>query len=115
MLRTASSERSSGTGRPSRAISSRLFTACTCQPWSSVELPQSKGAHRILNIHRNVPGVLRDINKIVSDCDANIRAQLLSTDTEIGYLIMDLDSDVSQDVRKAIADLPTNIRTRILF
>ena len=80
-----------------------------------VELPQSKGAHRILNIHRNVPGVLRDINKIVSDCDANIRAQLLSTDTEIGYLIMDLDSDVSQDVRKAIADLPTNIRTRILF
>jgi D-3-phosphoglycerate dehydrogenase len=80
-----------------------------------VELPQSKGAHRILNIHRNVPGVLRDINKIVSDCDANIRAQLLSTDSEIGYLIMDLDSDVSQDVRKAIADLPTNIRTRILF
>src|SRR3569623_139427 len=80
-----------------------------------VELPQSKGAHRILNIHRNVPGVLRDINKIVSDCDANIRVQLLSTDTEIGNLIMDLDSDVSQDVRKAIADLPTNIRTRILF
>ncbi|MBV8759728.1 MAG: phosphoglycerate dehydrogenase [Deltaproteobacteria bacterium] len=80
-----------------------------------IELPQSKGAHRILNIHRNVPGVLRDINKIVSDCDANIRAQVLSTDTEIGYLIMDLDSDVSQDVRKAIADLPTNIRTRILF
>ena len=80
-----------------------------------IELPQSKGAHRILNIHRNVPGVLRDINKIVSDCDANIRAQVLSTDSEIGYLIMDLDSDVSQDVRKQIADLPTNIRTRILF
>ncbi len=80
-----------------------------------IELPQSKGAHRILNIHRNVPGVLRDINKIVSDCDANIRAQMLSTDNEIGYLIMDLDQDVSQQVRKAIAELPTNIRTRILF
>ncbi|HSN27288.1 MAG TPA: phosphoglycerate dehydrogenase [Kofleriaceae bacterium] len=80
-----------------------------------IEMPQSKGAHRILNIHRNVPGVLRDINKIVSDCDANIRAQMLSTDNEIGYLIMDLDQDVSQQVRKAIAELPTNIRTRILF
>ena len=80
-----------------------------------VELAMSKGAHRILNIHRNVPGVLRDINKIVSDRSANIRAQLLSTDPDIGYLIMDLDQDVSQDVKKAIAELPTSIKTRILF
>jgi D-3-phosphoglycerate dehydrogenase len=80
-----------------------------------VELPITKGAHRILNVHRNVPGVLRDVNRIVSDMNANIRAQLLATDPDIGYLIMDLDQDVSNDVRKAIAELPTNIRTRILF
>jgi D-3-phosphoglycerate dehydrogenase len=80
-----------------------------------VELPITKGTHRILNVHRNVPGVLRDINKIVSDLHANIRAQLLSTDSEIGYLIMDLDQDVSQDVRNAVAALDTNIKTRILF
>jgi D-3-phosphoglycerate dehydrogenase / 2-oxoglutarate reductase len=80
-----------------------------------VELPLAPGAHRILNTHRNVPGVLRDINKIVSDLQANIRAQLLSTDSEIGYLIMDLDQDVSQAVNKAVAALPTSIKTRILF
>ncbi|MGE0550671.1 MAG: phosphoglycerate dehydrogenase [Kofleriaceae bacterium] len=80
-----------------------------------VELAASKGAHRILNIHRNVPGVLRDINKIVSDCNANIRAQLLSTDPDIGYLVMDLDQEVSQDVKKAVAALETSIKTRILF
>jgi D-3-phosphoglycerate dehydrogenase len=80
-----------------------------------VELPVTKGAHRILNIHRNVPGVLRDINKLVSDLNANIRAQLLSTDPDIGYLIMDLDQDVSQDVKNAVAELPTSIKTRILF
>ena len=80
-----------------------------------VELPVTKGAHRILNVHRNVPGVLRDINKIVGDLNANVRAQLLSTDPDIGYLIMDLDQDVSQDVRKAIAKLETSIKTRILF
>ncbi|MGE0868605.1 MAG: phosphoglycerate dehydrogenase [Kofleriaceae bacterium] len=80
-----------------------------------VELPASRGAHRILNIHRNVPGVLRDINKIVSDCNANIRAQLLSTDPDIGYLVMDLDQEVSQDVKKAVAALETSIKTRILF
>lgn len=80
-----------------------------------VELPMAKGVHRLLNIHRNVPGVLRDINKIVSDRNANIRAQVLSTDADIGYLIMDLDQDVSNDVKNAVAELPTNIRTRILF
>jgi D-3-phosphoglycerate dehydrogenase len=80
-----------------------------------IELPLDEGAHRILNVHRNVPGVLRDINRIVSDHEANIRAQVLSTDPDIGYLLMDLDQDVSQDVKRAIASLPTSIKTRILF
>jgi D-3-phosphoglycerate dehydrogenase / 2-oxoglutarate reductase len=80
-----------------------------------IELPMPKQAHRILNVHRNVPGVLRDINRIVSDFNANIRAQLLSTDADIGYLIMDLDQDVSQDVKKAVGALETSIKTRILF
>jgi D-3-phosphoglycerate dehydrogenase / 2-oxoglutarate reductase len=80
-----------------------------------VELPMARGTHRILNVHRNVPGVLRDINAIVSGLHANIRAQLLSTDADIGYLIMDLDQDVSDEVRKAVAALETNIRTRILY
>jgi D-3-phosphoglycerate dehydrogenase / 2-oxoglutarate reductase len=80
-----------------------------------VEVPQARGAHRILNVHRNVPGVLRDINKIVSDLNANIQSQMLATDPNIGYLIMDIDKDVSNDVYRAIAALDTNIRTRILY
>jgi D-3-phosphoglycerate dehydrogenase len=80
-----------------------------------VELPQTRDAHRILNVHQNVPGVLRDINRIVSDLGANIRAQLLSTDPEIGYLIMDLDQDVSHEVKDAVAALETSIKTRILY
>ena len=80
-----------------------------------IECQMSQGAHRILNVHKNVPGVLRDINKIVSDHNANIRAQVLSTDADIGYLMMDLDNDVSADVKKAIAELETSIKTRILF
>jgi D-3-phosphoglycerate dehydrogenase len=80
-----------------------------------IEVPITRDTHRILNVHRNVPGVLRDINKIVSDRNANIRAQVLLTDPEIGYLIMDVDQDVSIDVKRAIAALDTSIRTRILF
>ena len=80
-----------------------------------VEAPQVKGTHRILNVHRNVPGVLRDINKIVSDLDANIEAQHLSTDTNIGYLVMDIGKDVSDEVYRRVSGLQTNIRTRILY
>lgn len=79
-----------------------------------VELAQPPSTHRILNAHRNVPGVLRDINRIVSDHSANIRAQVLSTDAEVGYLIMDVDDDVSTEIPKEIAALKTNIRTRVL-
>jgi D-3-phosphoglycerate dehydrogenase len=80
-----------------------------------IEPPSVPGTHRILNVHRNVPGVLKDINRIVSDLNANIRGQVLSTDNEIGYLIMDLDQNVSGAVKEAIEGLSTSIRTRILF
>jgi D-3-phosphoglycerate dehydrogenase len=81
----------------------------------NVELPQAAGTHRILNVHRNVPGVIRDITTIISDRGGNIHAQVLATDPEIGYLIVDLDQDVSHDVKDAITALPTNIRTRIVY
>ncbi|MEI9950093.1 MAG: phosphoglycerate dehydrogenase [Pseudomonadota bacterium] len=80
-----------------------------------IELPAQPGTHRILNVHRNVPGVLGEINSIVSGLKANIHSQMLVTDSQIGYLIMDLDQDVSDEVRQAIGLLPTNVRTRILY
>jgi D-3-phosphoglycerate dehydrogenase / 2-oxoglutarate reductase len=79
-----------------------------------VEAPLIPGTHRILNVHRNIPGVLRDINRIVSDRNANIHAQVLSTDANIGYLVMDLDQDVSAQVCDAIAGLDSDIKTRIV-
>ena len=51
-----------------------------------IEMPRDKDTVRILNVHRNVPGVLRDVNRIVSEHQANIHSQMLSTDAEIGYL-----------------------------
>lgn len=80
-----------------------------------VELPLKAGAHRILNAHRNVPGVMAEILKILSNHDANIHAQSLATDENIGYLVTDLDRGVSDDVKMAIAALPTSIKTRILY
>ena len=80
-----------------------------------IELPPVKGTHRILNVHRNVPGVLRDVNTIVGNLNANIDSQFLATEGAIGYLIMDLEQNVSAEVSKGIEALPSNIRTRVVY
>ena len=79
-----------------------------------VEVPMTPGKHRVLNVHKNVPGVLGAVNRIVSEHDANISAQMLRTDESVGYLVMDLDQEVAPEVSRAIAALPTSIRTRIV-
>jgi D-3-phosphoglycerate dehydrogenase len=79
-----------------------------------VEQPLLAGKHRICNVHRNVPGVIGDIASIVSNAKANIFAQVLATDRTIGYLVMDLDQDLSADVCDRISALETSIRTRRL-
>ena len=82
----------------------------------NVDLPVlHSGSHRIVNVHKNVPGVLREINGIVSEVGANIEAQSLSTDQNIGYLVMDMAQANAQIVADRIAKLPTSIKTRILF
>jgi D-3-phosphoglycerate dehydrogenase / 2-oxoglutarate reductase len=80
-----------------------------------IEPPVLRGRHRILNIHRNVPGVLSSINTIISELNANVESQVLDTNSDVGYLVMDIDRDVSEEVRARVSGLETNIRTRILF
>ena len=80
-----------------------------------IEPPPMRGRHRILNIHRNVPGVLSNINTIISELNANVERQVLDTNADVGYLVMDLDRDVSDEVRGRVSALDTNIRTRILY
>lgn len=77
--------------------------------------PSMPDTHRILNIHQNVPGVLAAVNNIVSEVGANIEAQQLATTRDIGYLVMDVNREVSDEVHTRISALPMNVRTRILY
>jgi D-3-phosphoglycerate dehydrogenase len=80
-----------------------------------VRLPLVNGAHRVLNFHRNVPGALSQINRVIAEMGVNIHSQQLSTQQDVGYLIMDVDSGISRDVKQKIDALDINIRTRLLF
>lgn len=80
-----------------------------------VDLSVMEGAHRILNVHRNEPGVLGEINSLVSKYGANIKAQVLSTDAQIGYLLMDVERTEAQVLSQEISKLSRSIRTRLVF
>lgn len=69
---------------------------------------------RVINVHRNVPGVLGDINSIVSERGVNIAAQYLATDSDIGYLAMDVETKDPLDLVSDIQRLPTSIKTRLI-
>jgi D-3-phosphoglycerate dehydrogenase len=79
-----------------------------------VDLPLTQGAHRILNVHRNEPGVLGEINSIVSQAGANIQAQYLSTDQKIGYLVMDVEKADALPLNLEILKLKRTIKSRIV-
>ncbi len=80
-----------------------------------LDLPLLEDSHRVMNIHQNVPGVLGNINGIIANLGANIRAQFLRTYDDVGYLIMDVDKSLSKKVKQQIDELSTTIKTRLLF
>ena len=90
-------------------------TTSTSVNFPRVDLRPSPGTHRVLNVHKNVPGVMADILEVLAKLDANIHGQHLATDDTIGYLVTDLDQSLSDDVKRGIASLPANIKTRILY
>lgn len=77
----------------------------------SADLPKPNKAKRVIHIHQNVPGVLRDVHRIISENGGNIVSQVLSTDAEVGYLLMDIQPSDCQ-VAEHLAQLPTTIQIK---
>ena len=81
----------------------------------AVALPTHAGKHRLLHIHRNVPGVLSQINTIFSDNQINIAAQFLQTNAKIGYVVIDVDAASSDLAQRKLGEVPGTLRSRVLF
>ncbi|MCA9635423.1 MAG: phosphoglycerate dehydrogenase, partial [Myxococcales bacterium] len=80
--------------------------------------PLREGGCRIINVHRNVPGVLSAVNRAVAESEVNVTGQSLGTIEDVGLLIVDLalggEDPKARELCHAIAGLPTSLRTRIL-
>jgi D-3-phosphoglycerate dehydrogenase len=80
-------------------------------------LPEHPHSRRLLHIHRNVPGVLSRINDIFSRENVNIDGQYLQTNSNIGYVVVDVSTDEVQAaaLKEALACIPGTLRTRVLY
>lgn len=81
----------------------------------SLNLPPQEGAHRILHIHNNVPGVLSDINTTLSKHKINILGQYLKTNDEIGYVVLDVDKGLSKEAVELLKKVKQTIKVRSLY
>jgi len=90
----------------------------TAVNFPEVTLPEHRGKHRLLHIHRNEPGVLAAINAVFAGAKVNIASQYLETSRQVGYAVIDLDGDdrpLSASLRDQLGAIDATIRTRVLY
>jgi len=81
----------------------------------AISLPAVEGAHRILHIHANVPGVLSAINSELSKYHINIVGQYLKTNEDIGYVVLDVDKQLSKQALELLREVKSTIKVRMLY
>ena len=81
----------------------------------ALALPPQEGAHRILHIHANVPGVMSQINATLSKNNINILGQYLKTNDEIGYVVLDIDKNISKNALELLRNVKHSIKVRMLY
>jgi D-3-phosphoglycerate dehydrogenase len=81
----------------------------------NLSLPKQKEAHRFIHIHKNEPGIMLKINKILSDYNINIVGQYLKTNESIGYVITDINNEYNKQVIQSLRKIHGTIRLRVLY
>ncbi len=87
----------------------------TAVNFPEVSLPEHTGKSRLLHIHRNVPGIIANLNDRFSRAGINIAAQYLQTNALVGYVVIDVDASASDIALQELCDIEGTIRCRILY
>lgn len=80
-----------------------------------LNLPLQQHTRRILHMHHNVPGILSEINSILSRSNVNILGQYLKTNEQIGYVVLDVDGNTDLSVFDELKQVKNTIKARILY
>jgi D-3-phosphoglycerate dehydrogenase len=90
-------------------------TSITSVNFPEVALPAHPDKHRLLHIHENVPGVMSEINRVLSENDINISGQYLQTNEKVGYVVIDVDKAYGPQALEALREVNHTLRTRVLY
>jgi len=82
--------------------------------YPGVALPAVPGTHRLVHLHKNVPGVLAAINRVLAEHGVNVEGQLLRTRDDLGYVITDIGSSYSEEVLEELRAMDVTIRLRTI-
>ena len=81
----------------------------------ALALPLQEGSHRVLHIHKNVPGVLSQVNALMSKHKINIVGQYLKTTDDIGYVVLDIDKHLSKNAADLLKSIKETVKVRMLY
>lgn len=79
-----------------------------------VSLPEHRDCSRLLHIHENRPGILNQITTFFATEGINIAAQYLQTGAEIGYVVIDVETERAAEALSKLKSIDGTIRARIL-
>jgi len=80
-----------------------------------ISLQPNQGKQRFLHIHKNMPGLLQEVNRTFTGKGINIASVYLQTDADIGYVIIDTESDLGPDILNVLKKIPQTLRARMLY
>ena len=90
-------------------------TTVTSVNFPEVALPAHPDKHRLLHIHDNVPGVLSQINRVLSENGINISGQYLQTNDKVGYVVIDVDKAYGPQALEALKKVEHTLKIRALY
>ncbi len=101
---------------PKRVISfmneGKTHTSCN---FPDLQPPRVNNAHRLIHIHKNVPGILAQINEVFARHNINIVGEFLVTNSQIGYVITDVNSGYDEQVLSELKAIEHTIKFRLLY
>jgi D-3-phosphoglycerate dehydrogenase len=79
------------------------------------DLPHQNNSHRILHIHKNIPGIIAGVSRVFASHDINITGETLHTTQELGVALFDVSGSIPHNITETLSEIPGTIRVRMLY
>ena len=76
--------------------------------------PRAAGCSRVCVFHKNIPSMLSQVTKLLSDKGVNIENMQSKSRKDVAYTVLDCAGQVGQDALESLVDSEGIIRIRVI-